>query len=344
MNLRPWNAAPWPSPIIAAVALILTAAPAPAGATEPRQKPSPESRAVAFLAREVPLWSRENHCFSCHNNGDAARALYRAASAGYPVPKNALEDTTGWLRQPDRWEHNGGDGPFSDKKLARIAFATALATMQQTGVETGRAPLIRAADQLTRDQSPDGSWSIDGENNPGTPATYGRPLATWLCRQTLAEADSTRFRPQILQADAWLVRHRIETVTDASVALLAATISSPNPTSLPSKTPPRPALDLLKRAQAADDGGWGPFVTSRSEVFDTALAVLALAPWRDNPEPKALIARGRSFLIDQQQDDGSWIETTRPSGGVSYAQRISTTGWATLALLATPSDATTRHD
>ena len=48
-----------------------------------------------------------------------------------------------------------------------------------------------------------------------------------------------------------------------------------------------------------------------------------------------MIARGRAFLIARQQADGSWPETTRPSGAESYAQRISTTGWATLALLAT---------
>ncbi|MFO1532763.1 MAG: ArsA-related P-loop ATPase, partial [Thermoplasmatota archaeon] len=34
------------------------------------------------LAREVPRWSAENHCYSCHHNGDAARALYAAARAG----------------------------------------------------------------------------------------------------------------------------------------------------------------------------------------------------------------------------------------------------------------------
>ena len=48
-----------------------------------------------------------------------------------------------------------------------------------------------------------------------------------------------------------------------------------------------------------------------------------------------MIARGRGFLIAGQQEDGSWPETTRPAGGSSYAQRISTAGWATLALLAT---------
>ena len=39
---------------------------------------SPEGKALAYLAIEVPRWSSEHKCFSCHNNGDGARALYLA--------------------------------------------------------------------------------------------------------------------------------------------------------------------------------------------------------------------------------------------------------------------------
>jgi hypothetical protein len=45
------------------------------------------------------------------------------------------------------------------------------------------------------------------------------------------------------------------------------------------------------------------------------------------------IAHGRDYLTRSQSSDGSWPETTRPTGQESYAQRISTTGWALLALL-----------
>lgn len=47
----------------------------------------------------------------------------------------------------------------------------------------------------------------------------------------------------------------------------------------------------------------------------------------------ALIGKGRAYLIATQQTDGNWAETSRPAGAESYAQRLSTTGWATLALL-----------
>ena len=71
--------------------------------------------------------------------------------------------------------------------------------------------------------------------------------------------------------------------------------------------------------------------TSPPEPFDTALALLSLSKSGDTDPVRSLIARGRAFLIAHQQDDGGWVETTRPPGGESYAQRISTTGWATPA-------------
>jgi len=300
------------------------------GTEHPVDPPAPEARSVAYLAREVPRWPRENHCYSCHNNGDAARALYQAARAGHRVDRQALADTTGWLLRSDGWDHNGGDGPSSDKRLARIVFTTTLATAITTEWVKNRSVLARAADRLALDQAADGSWPIDGEDAASSPATYGRPLATFLARQSLFTADQARFRAAIERADAWLLSREVLTVTDASVCLLASDVVQ-SPTAAARR---ERSLDLLRRGQS-DDGGWGPHVASPPEPFDTALALVGLVKCQESPRARAMIARGRVFLIAQQHEDGSWTETTRPPGSVSYAQRISTTGWATLALLAT---------
>jgi hypothetical protein len=294
--------------------------------------PTAEARAVEFLSREVPRWSRENHCFSCHNNGDAARALYEASRAGLRVPAEAMAGTTAWLARPSGWEHNGGDGPFSDKRLARVAFTSALAVATRTGSNRDRAALGEAADRLARDQSDDGSWTLEGEESPGSPAAYARVLATFLAREDLAAADRDRFRAAIGRADGWLMRRELRTVADASVGLMAIAAAADPPASAARR---REAMDLLRRGQS-DDGGWGPYVASPPETFDTALVLLGLARCGDSSDTtRRMIARGRTFLIAAQRDDGSWAETTRPAGGTSYAQRISTSGWATLALLAT---------
>ena len=52
------------------------------------------------------------------------------------------------------------------------------------------------------------------------------------------------------------------------------------------------------------------------EPFDTALALLALTRLADRPDVAAMVRRGRSFLIAAQGPDGSWPETTRPSGEI----------------------------
>ncbi len=292
--------------------------------------PTPESRAIAFLAREVPRWPRQKSCYSCHNNGDAARALYLAVGAGFAVPAGTLTQTNLWLAEPARWDHNGGEGARSDKRLARLVFTATLATAADVGSVKETSAQALAAARLADDQGPDGSWPLEGEDSVSSPATYGRLLATFMARQALASIQPERFRTAIARADRWLLDQEIVTVTDASVSLLlCARVQSPAARARRDR-----GLALLRRGQD-EDGGWGPRTLSPSESFDTALALLALAACPSSDLVDGMIARGRAFLIAEQLNDGSWVETTRPLGNVSYAQRISTCGWATMALLAT---------
>src|SRR6266702_8445437 len=106
---------------------------------------SPEQRAIGYLSAEVPRWSRENGCYSCHNNGDGARALFVASRRSYQVPKTALSDTTRWLLTPASWDNNRGNRGFSDKKLARIQFAAALVEASSAGAIPDRRALVEAA-------------------------------------------------------------------------------------------------------------------------------------------------------------------------------------------------------
>ncbi len=132
---------------------------------------SSEDRAVAFLIREVPLWFQENHCFSCHNNGDAARALFEAHKLDFPIPARALADTTDWLGRPLQWDDNKGEAGFSDKKLARIQFSAALVEAFEAGFIEDREVLIEAAKALLPYQRANGSWLIDPEGALGSPVT-----------------------------------------------------------------------------------------------------------------------------------------------------------------------------
>ena len=301
---------------------------------------SPEGRAIAFLSREVPRWPVENNCYSCHNNGDAARALYTAVRLDYPVEPDALRDTSAWLQSPGEWDGNATDQEFSDKALARIQFAGALVHAMDAGVTDDRAPLIRASALVAEDQKPDGSWQLDSGGSIGSPAAYGTYLATSAARRVLVRTELERFEPAIALADRWLREVEVRTVLDAAAVIMGLDHAADSD----AVRQRQHCLELIVKGQAPA-GGWGAYLTSPTEPFDTALVVLALLRLLENPRLASPIMRetdlqeavmaGRSFLLERQLADGSWLETTRPPGQQSYAQYISTSGWATLALLAT---------
>lgn len=295
-----------------------------------RDVPEPVELALSYLRREVPQWRPHNGCYSCHNNGDAARALYTAARLGLSDVEPQTATTTQWLHNPEGWDHNGGEGEFSDKGLARIQFAASLLAARRAGFVSDDAPLVKAAQMVAEYQSESGGWQEENSGIIGSPVTYGPVLATYMARQTLMAVGPQRFASEIVRANRWLRGREVRSVMDAAAMLLALEgADDPQARALRTRS-----LDLIKRGQAPE-GGWGPYLTSATEPFDTALVLLALAPLKDSLDYRYMVQRGRSYLLSSQEADGSWIETTRPAGFESYAQRLSTAGWVTQALLVT---------
>ncbi len=97
------------------------------------------------------------------------------------------------------------------------------------------------------------------------------------------------------------------------------------------------ALRMITAGQHRD-GGWGPYASAPSQVYDTALVMLALAEDLDrHPQPpedrRRMLQRGTEFLVQRQFPEGGWPGSTRPPGADSYAQHVSTTAAAVMALL-----------
>jgi hypothetical protein len=288
-----------------------------------------EARALGYLTREVPAWREKHACGSCHNNGDGARALFRGLKLGHAVPGEALATTREWLRQPVEWEKAPGEPGTSDVKLARLQFASALREAVEAGAVEDKGLLKQVAKTLAADQDADGAWRISQQASLGSPVAWGPYVATWMARKALASADRASFAGELAKAEAFLVAQPARNVMDAAASALALGDAA----SEAARARAEEALGQLRRAQTGD-GGWGPYAGAAPEVFDTALALLALAQ-RGDERDREHVRRGREFLLRSQLEGGGFKETTRPSGYQSYAQHVSTTGWAALALLET---------
>ncbi len=267
------------------------------------------NRALNYLTDEVPRWKKENGCFSCHNNGDAARALMRGKRV------EAVRTTIEWLGQPRAWDRQQASAAFRDEKLARIQFAFALTEAVQLGMGGDKAAVGEAGRMLKEMQAEDGSWPLEEEASIGSPATYGTALSTYAAIRVLGEAGGAA--AEIARARRWLKQLKAVATVDLAAQILAAPDDS------------TAATQTLLGMQTID-GAWGPYRATSAEPFDTALAILALGR---TPQAQKAIERGVAWLVNSQLENGGWAATTRPSGNVSYAQHISTTGWVTLALL-----------
>jgi hypothetical protein len=201
-------------------------------------------------------------------------------------------------------------------------------TAIDAGIVQDEAPLAKAAAMLAEFQAEDGAWHVDQTGLGGSPVTWGEALATAMSRRVLVAADRERFERQIAEADRWLRSNQSKRIVDAAGVILGLEGAEDA-----AATEQRArCVQLLLEAQG-DSGGWGLFADRQPEAFDTAIAVIALASLVDQRDTAEAIRRGREFLIATQANEGSWEETTRPSGWESYAHRISTTAWATMALL-----------
>jgi hypothetical protein len=286
-------------------------------------------RAIRFLAAEVPAWPREKKCFSCHNSGDGARALLAARAGGFPVEEAAIGSTLDWLRRPSEWSGQRADESFADNRLQVIQFSAALVASISPEAGADRSALGQAAEKVALCQAEDGSWQIQLSGAVGTPVAYGQALATTLALGVLAADGREKHREAIERGQRWLVNREPANVVDAAAILVWVDPEAKEGRGLRDR-----ALDVLRQGESAG-GGWGPYISSPAETFDTALGVWALARWPKELDSgaRAMLVRGRAYLHRAQEPDGGWIETTRTPNVSSYAQRMSTSAWALLALV-----------
>lgn len=320
------------------LAALVWLARAPLGWAQP-VKEAPEladkaiAKAIAYLAAETPKWRPEHRCASCHHQGSASRALLVAKAKGKLKNGESLENSLEWLEHPEKWADNHGDPNASDPLLAEIQFGASLFSAEHQNPQRFHDALAEIAKQLAKRQAKDGSFVLENSEGVASPITLGPILLTAYARAILVPhkiavtgESPSAWEHEAKLASKWLLSVKPRNTFEGSSLLIALTPEKESKSA-------RAEARKIVLASAHPGGGFGPYVNSPAEVFDTALAILALSRDEQASEHRTLITNAKKQLIKWQLEDGSWEETTRPSGGISYAHRISTTAWALEALL-----------
>ena len=207
---------------------------------------------------------------------------------GHPLFPSVAGGDDPLADRPADWDHNGGDGPFNDKRLARVVFTTSLETAVATRWIEDRSTLVRAAEAGAR---PGRGWVLAarGRGRDGLAGDL-RPPAGDIPGPQFAVLGRQRPVPRRHRARRRLALEPGDSHDRRRLGVPAGRRES----SAPAGNAPHTggASTCCARGQS-NDGGWGPRTSSPPEPFDTALALLALAkcdqsarsPRHDRPRP-----------------------------------------------------------
>ncbi len=305
---------------------------------------TPDTAAVrASIDRSLPLLeiasagsADQRTCFTCHSQALPVMTFAEAHRRGIHTSsenfERQLEHTWKHLER-GRKSYEEGRGQGGGVDTAGYALWT---------LEDGERP----ADEITttvvawllQQQKTDGFWTRSSNRPPSEASNF---TSTYLALRALTAYGSDQQQEAVAAARTlalqWLITATPSDTEDRVFQLLGLVAVEAEQSLIDS------AAQQL-RSQQRDDGGWAQLPELDSDAYATGTVLYALRYAGALDALKESGDRGLQFLLDTQQEDGSWFVHSRSKPFQLYFetgfphradQYISTTAtsWATIALL-----------
>ena len=295
---------------------------------------------LPLLQRADLQFAKNSGCVSCHNNSLTAMTIGAARRKGLTVDEKVASEqvkvNVDSLTKTRDFLHQGFLIPVGDN-FSEAVEGYVLIGLNAEGYKADLDTDSAAMHILSR-QSPDGHW-----DQPH--ADFRQPLCLGYIGNTVLsmralqlytpKADPAPYRRAVQAAASWLATAQSSNNDDRSwrVAGLAWAGGS------------RHALDGAVAELVANqkpDGGWSDLPSMKSTAYATGKSMVALhAAGMATSDP--VYRRGMEWLLNHQDEDGSWFVPSRALGFQPWAdagfphgydQFISSagTGWAAMAL------------
>jgi ankyrin repeat protein len=313
----------------------------------PALKPVSNNTVRAAIERSLPMlqksdinFTAKSGCFSCHNDSIAQLAVGSARKSGIRVDEalstQAIKQNLKVLDAQRDQFHQGFfvnvEDIFAPSVLGYVAVGLD-AEHYKADLTTDAIAMYLRMHQMT-----DGHWEYGlGDTRPPICQQYvGQTALAMRGLQLYAPAvDRAAYDDAIRRAAGWLAKVEPNTDVDRFWKLMGLAWAGTDKDAI------RKSLRDVQSLQHAD-GGWSDMASMESNAFTTGKVLVALRAAGVSTSD-AVFRRGVKFLLDTQQEDGSWHVRSRalafqpyfdngyPHG---YDQWISAAGagWATAAL------------
>ncbi|MGO9255251.1 MAG: ankyrin repeat domain-containing protein [Bryobacteraceae bacterium] len=318
-----------------------------AAPNSPALQPRRENTIPSAIRGSLPLIQRADAafvpkaaCVSCHNNSFAAMAVGAARKSGFQVDeKTAAQQVKAnvfGLEKLRDYLHQGFFVPVQDV-FGQFVLGNVLigldAEHYKPDLNTDAVAMY-----LKSHQSPDGQWVYPvADTRPPICSNYiGQTAVSMRALQLYApKADKAAYDQAIQLASAWMAKAQSTNNEDRSFRLLGLAWAGKD-----NDATHTAMRELLARQHP--DGGWSDLESMESSAYATGKSLFALQT-AGLPASDAAYQRAVKFLLNTQQEDGSWYVRTRAMAFQPYFdagfphgfdQWISAAGtsWATMAL------------
>ncbi len=241
-------------------------------------------------------------CFSCHHQTLPVMAMMASKQAGLEIDATTLELTVEFTKESfdfrrEQLEEGRGIGGGAMTVSYGLWTFQEVSRLPDEVTEAMSAFLIKSQERTGRWRSSQGRPPLEGSHITATVlSAYGL--------QEFAPLHYQKFAKKAIDDGlSWLLDVNPKDQEDRNFRLLGLWLLNADQAAI------EKARDLVLRSQR-EDGGWSQLETMESDSYATGQALTILRRTGLKPSDPAY-QRGLRFLIETQEEDGSWFVETR---------------------------------
>lgn len=323
----------------------------------PKRARQAAERGLALIERSTKTFSSQAACTSCHHQGLGLMATGLARERGFRYDRMLAgaevgkvvkfdDDHIGEMRavlpNPEMYKHI----PTVDMGEFAVGASFLYSGLLAHGVVPGEAQTANIV-VLAAQQDPSGRWGFYLRREPVQSSAFATTaLAVRLLKAYMPKDRAEETARRVEQARKWLLATPARTGDDRAYKLLGLKWAGADAQAVAT------AAKDLQSVQRAD-GGWAQMPSdstpegdayTRSDAYATGLALYALHQGGGLAASAPAYQRGVRYLLQTQDEDGSWFVGKRaipannyfdadfPHGESQYIS-YSATCWASMALM-----------